>query len=176
MSYGNVLYVAADRARWSAVVRLKGVRRLLAVVPTVYIGACCWEARLSVDPAITAQIMIGAILIVTMAARPAGPVRHAGASRSSDGAAARARPACRLSFGGLRALPELDLHVDEHEIVSVIGPNGAGKSTVFNVITGIYQPPAATSASTARVDRRLHAAQDHASSGSRGRSRACGCS
>ena len=45
-----------------------------------------------------------------------------------------------LAFGGLRALHELDLHVDEHEIVSVIGPNGAGKSTVFNVITGIYTP------------------------------------
>jgi ABC-type branched-subunit amino acid transport system ATPase component len=45
-----------------------------------------------------------------------------------------------LSFGGLRALHALDLHVDEHEIVSVIGPNGAGKSTVFNVITGIYEP------------------------------------
>jgi branched-chain amino acid transport system ATP-binding protein len=45
-----------------------------------------------------------------------------------------------LSFGGLRALHELDLHVEEHEIVSVIGPNGAGKTTLFNVITGIYQP------------------------------------
>jgi ABC-type branched-subunit amino acid transport system ATPase component len=45
-----------------------------------------------------------------------------------------------LAFGGLRALHELDLHVDEHEVVSVIGPNGAGKSTVFNVITGIYKP------------------------------------
>ena len=56
-----------------------------------------------------------------------------------------------LSFGGLRALSELDLHVDEHEIVSVIGPNGAGKTTVFNVITGIYQPTAATSASPARA-------------------------
>jgi ABC-type branched-subunit amino acid transport system ATPase component len=45
-----------------------------------------------------------------------------------------------LGFGGLRALHELDLHVNEREIVSVIGPNGAGKSTVFNVVTGIYQP------------------------------------
>jgi ABC-type branched-subunit amino acid transport system ATPase component len=45
-----------------------------------------------------------------------------------------------LAFGGLRALHELDLHVEEHEIVSVIGPNGAGKTTLFNVITGIYQP------------------------------------
>jgi ABC-type branched-subunit amino acid transport system ATPase component len=45
-----------------------------------------------------------------------------------------------LSFGGLRALSDLDLHVDDREVVSVIGPNGAGKSTVFNVITGIYEP------------------------------------
>ncbi len=45
-------------------------------------------------------------------------------------------------FGGLYALNELELHVDQHEIVSVIGPNGAGKSTVFNVITGLYTPDA----------------------------------
>ncbi|HEU5416994.1 MAG TPA: ABC transporter ATP-binding protein [Streptosporangiaceae bacterium] len=45
-----------------------------------------------------------------------------------------------LSFGGLRALDELDLQVGGREVVSIIGPNGAGKSTVFNVITGIYEP------------------------------------
>jgi ABC-type branched-subunit amino acid transport system ATPase component len=45
-----------------------------------------------------------------------------------------------LSFGGLRALADLELHVGDREVVSVIGPNGAGKSTVFNVITGIYEP------------------------------------
>jgi branched-chain amino acid transport system ATP-binding protein len=44
------------------------------------------------------------------------------------------------SFGGLRVVSDLDLHVDEGEIVSLIGPNGAGKTTVFNLITGIYRP------------------------------------
>ncbi len=44
------------------------------------------------------------------------------------------------SFGGLRVICDLDLHVDEGEIVSVIGPNGAGKTTLFNLITGIYRP------------------------------------
>jgi branched-chain amino acid transport system ATP-binding protein len=43
-------------------------------------------------------------------------------------------------FGGLYAVHELDLDVNEGEIVSVIGPNGAGKTTFFNAITGIYDP------------------------------------
>ncbi|MBV9050584.1 MAG: ABC transporter ATP-binding protein [Solirubrobacterales bacterium] len=47
-----------------------------------------------------------------------------------------------LSFGGLRALWELDLRVAEGEIVSLIGPNGASKTSVFNVITGVYKPSA----------------------------------
>jgi branched-chain amino acid transport system ATP-binding protein len=45
-----------------------------------------------------------------------------------------------LAFGGLHALRDLELTLDEGEIVSVIGPNGAGKTTVFNLITGIYEP------------------------------------
>jgi branched-chain amino acid transport system ATP-binding protein len=44
------------------------------------------------------------------------------------------------SFGGLRCLSDLDIHVDEGEVVSVIGPNGAGKTTLFNVVTGVYGP------------------------------------
>ena len=47
-------------------------------------------------------------------------------------------------FGGLRALNELDLTVNEGEIVALIGPNGAGKPTFFNCVTGIYKPTEGT--------------------------------
>ena len=42
------------------------------------------------------------------------------------------------TFGGVRAVDEVDFHADEGEIVGVIGPNGAGKTTLFNVVTGFY--------------------------------------
>ena len=80
-----------------------------------------------------------------------------------------------LSFGGLRALSELDLHVDDGEVVSVIGPNGAGKSTVFNVITGVYEPSAGTSASPGSPSPGSCRTASPGW-GSRARSRACGCS
>jgi ABC-type branched-subunit amino acid transport system ATPase component len=44
------------------------------------------------------------------------------------------------TFGGLRVVDQLSLHVDQGEIVSLIGPNGAGKTTVFNLVTGIFHP------------------------------------
>ena len=44
-----------------------------------------------------------------------------------------------VSFGGLKALSEINFSLDAGEIVGLIGPNGAGKTTVFNVITGVYQ-------------------------------------
>jgi len=47
-----------------------------------------------------------------------------------------------VAFGGLKVIDGLDLHVNEHEIVSLIGPNGAGKTTVFNLITGVFEPDA----------------------------------
>ncbi|MFQ5615366.1 MAG: ABC transporter ATP-binding protein [Anaerolineales bacterium] len=43
-------------------------------------------------------------------------------------------------FGGLRAVNNFDLRIEEGEIVSLIGPNGAGKTTFFNLATGFYPP------------------------------------
>ena len=47
-----------------------------------------------------------------------------------------------MKFGGLLAVNNVALTVNEQEIISVIGPNGAGKTTVFNCLTGFYQPTA----------------------------------
>ena len=44
------------------------------------------------------------------------------------------------TFGGLKAVQNVDLRVDANRIVSVIGPNGAGKTTFFNCLSGIYRP------------------------------------
>lgn len=45
-----------------------------------------------------------------------------------------------MIFGGLRAVSNLSLHIDEGELIGLIGPNGAGKTTAFNMITGVYTP------------------------------------
>jgi branched-chain amino acid transport system ATP-binding protein len=46
------------------------------------------------------------------------------------------------SFGGLRAVGDLDFSAHEDGVTSIIGPNGAGKSTVFNLIAGTLRPDA----------------------------------
>ncbi len=48
----------------------------------------------------------------------------------------------RLSkhFGGLIAVSDFNIEIDEGELVALIGPNGAGKTTIFNMITGLYKP------------------------------------
>ena len=44
------------------------------------------------------------------------------------------------NFGGVKAVTDVDLEVEENTITGIIGPNGAGKTTFFNLLTGIYKP------------------------------------
>jgi len=45
-----------------------------------------------------------------------------------------------ISFGGLKAVQNLNLEIKERQLYGLVGPNGAGKTTVFNMITGVYKP------------------------------------
>lgn len=45
-----------------------------------------------------------------------------------------------ISFGGLRAVDNLNITIEKGELYGLIGPNGAGKTTAFNLLTGVYKP------------------------------------
>ena len=45
-----------------------------------------------------------------------------------------------ISFGGLKAVYDFNVFIEEGELYGLIGPNGAGKTTVFNLLTGVYKP------------------------------------
>lgn len=48
------------------------------------------------------------------------------------------------SFGGLTAVANVNMTIDEGELIGLIGPNGAGKTTLFNLLTGVYVPTSGT--------------------------------
>lgn len=45
-----------------------------------------------------------------------------------------------ISFGGLKAVSEVNLEIKKKQLYGLVGPNGAGKTTIFNILTGVYKP------------------------------------
>ncbi|MBQ3087790.1 MAG: ABC transporter ATP-binding protein [Clostridia bacterium] len=45
-----------------------------------------------------------------------------------------------ISFGGLKAVDNVNIEIKRKQLYGLVGPNGAGKTTVFNLLTGVYQP------------------------------------
>ena len=45
-----------------------------------------------------------------------------------------------ISFGGLKAVDDFSMEMQEGQLYGLSGPNGAGKTTVFNLLTGVYKP------------------------------------
>jgi len=45
-----------------------------------------------------------------------------------------------VAYGGLKALSDVSLDVEEGQLVAVVGPNGAGKTTLFKTISGVVTP------------------------------------
>ena len=45
-----------------------------------------------------------------------------------------------ISFGGLKAVQDVNMTIKKNQLYGLIGPNGAGKTTIFNLLTGVYQP------------------------------------
>lgn len=49
-----------------------------------------------------------------------------------------------IKFGGLTAVSDFSLNLENNDLVGLIGPNGAGKTTIFNMLTGVYAPTSGT--------------------------------
>ncbi len=73
-------------------------------------------------------------------ARPRATSRPQARTMAAAGTASLSIDAVSLAFGGVHALRDISVSVQQGEIRAIIGPNGAGKSSLLNVVCGVYRP------------------------------------
>jgi branched-chain amino acid transport system ATP-binding protein/branched-chain amino acid transport system permease protein len=99
---------------------------------------------------------------LTVARPDAMPARAGVNASSSDGTVLAVRGLAR-SFGGLRAVDDVDLTLTQASVTGLLGPNGSGKTTLFNLIDGTVRPSSGRlTLAGRRVDRRGRQARAHA--------------
>ena len=81
-------------------------------------------------------------------------------SRHAEGPVLVARGLTK-SFGGIRAVRDMDLEVRDCTLHALIGPNGAGKTTAFNLVSGLFPPDERHDRARGTLDRRAQARRHH---------------
>jgi len=116
------------------------------------------------DPALRSQLPGSQLLASDQpGGRPAAPSAVVGSGTSSSAGPILAVRGLARSFGGLRAVDDVDLDLTRASVTGLLGPNGSGKTTLFNLIDGTVRPSSGQlTLAGRRVERKSRQARAYA--------------